>query len=313
MYKYRIDDETSSKVMLMAKDNSKTKIDKLINELSEYDKVFDVNSSVPDNKVNYERMEDVVIDSDAIKEESENELYTYKKQSIDSINDSTDTKIQQLEEDKQKMKNNYDTAKEEVKNYYSEAKENASQDALRRGLSRSSIVINTLDAFDKGQIEKYNELNDSLTASINEIDTTISSLRTAQNDALKDFDIEYAVKLQEKINQKTKELENKQNEVLKYNNEIAEKENEYNEKYSEHIKDLQESNWDKEKDMMDFAGKYGVNMISNYIDTRKYNTAIEYLDSMDKSDAVYQLNNNETLRNLLGESNIAKLLNKYNK
>ncbi len=314
VYKYRIDDETSNKVMSLASSNSKkNKIDDLIKDLTDYDKVFDQESNIDMEEVKYERMQDVKIDDEAVAKEAENELYDYRKQSIDDINESTEAKIKQLENDKEVVKANYNESMDNTKSYYKEAKEDASQDSLRRGLSRSSIVINMLDAFDKAELARYNELNDNLTASINDIDTSISSLKTQQSEALRDFDIEYAVKLQDKINEKTKELEEKQQEVLKYNNQIAEKENEYNEKYAEMLKELKESNWDKEKDLMDYAGKYGVNMITKYKETQKYNIATEYLDAMTKEDALYQLNNNAELIELLGESNVAKLLEKYAK
>ncbi len=311
MYKYRVDEETSNKVKSIAEKDTESKINDLIENLKDYDDIYNLDKGVDLDRVDYTRLEDVVIDKDAIKKESESELQSYKEDTISKINADTEAGIEDLEEKKSSAEKLYSDSMAKAKDYYSEVKENASDDAIRRGLARSSIVINKLDAFDKAEIAKYNELNDELTTSIKEIDDSISSLQSIQRDALKKFDIEYAVKLQDKINSKTKDLEEKQREVVKYNNQIAEKENEYNTKYAQMLKDLQNSNWDKEKDMMDYAGKYGVNMLANYKSTQKYNIAVEYLDSISKSEALHQLNTNTGLRELLGGANVEKLIKKY--
>ncbi len=313
LYTYRIDDETTKKVNALASSNKdEEKISNLIKDLEKYNKVFDnpdidLSESVP----NFEKMENVEIDDAKIKEQAENELYDYKTSSINKIVDDTNSGIEKLEVDKQNISANYNDAIDNTKSYYSEKKENASQDALKRGLSRSSIVVNVLDAFDKAEISKYNELNDELVSSINNIDTSISQLKLEQDEALNSFDVEYAVKLQEKINTLTENLIKKQNEVLQYNNEIEEKEADYNRKYAELEKELSEANWDKEIDLMEFAGKYGVNMIAKYKETQMYNMAEKYLSSMDKSYALQELENNVDLRQLLGEDNVAKLIAKF--
>ena len=312
MYKYRIDDETTKKVVGLANKSSQNdKINKLVDELNSYNKLYDYSDAVEYKPVTFEKMPNVEIDESKIKTQAENELKDYKETTIDNIKDNTIKSIEKLESDKESNKANYETAKSNVKSYYAEVKENASNDALKRGLSRSSIVINVLDAFNNEELAKYNDLNDNLTNTINEIDTEISNLNFQQEKALKDFDITYAVKLQDRINSLTESLLEKQNEVLKYNNQIAEKESEYNRKYAELESELNKSNWNKEKDLMDFAGKYGVNMIAKYKETQVYNKAIEYLDSIDKETALYELRTNETLRSLLGESNISKLISKY--
>lgn len=312
MYKYRIDDETTKKVVSLAnKSSDNDKINKLVDELSNYNKMYDYSDSVEYTPVTFEKMPDVEINEEKIKTQAKNELEDYRLSTIADIKDSTSKNIEELQSEKETSKQNYELAKNSAKEYYKEVRENASNDALKRGLSRSSIVINVLDAFNNEELEKYNELNNSLTNTINTIDSEITDLNIQQEKALKDFDITYAVKLQDKINDLTEDLLQRQNEVLKYNNQIAEKEEEYNRKYAELEAELKEANWDKEKDLMDYAGKYGVNMISKYKETQVYNKAQEYLDSVDRDTALYELRTNETLRSLLGENNISKLIAKY--
>ena len=312
MYKYRVDDDTTKRVVSLAKDNTnRQKIDDLIEKLKAYNNIFDYSDKVDIEPVNFERMKDVVIDESAIKSQAENELNEYKTSTIEDITEGTKSKIIKLEKDKETSKNNYETAMESARDYYADVKENASNDALRRGLSRSSIVINIMDAFGKQELAKYNELNDTLTETINNIDNEISSLNQRQDEALASFDITYAVKLQDKINSLKQDLLDKQEKVLQYNNEIAEKEAEFNRKYAELEKELRESNFQKEQDLMEYAGKYGVNMLAKYKTAQTYNMAEEYLDTLDKDTARDELYNNETLRSLLCRDNITKLLERY--
>jgi len=316
MYKYRIDDETTKKVVELANKPKKIEDNKvetdLINKIKDYNANFEQAKLEIEAPV-YERMEDVKIDNDKIKEQAENELYEYKKTSTDKINNDTVENINNLENSKIKLKDNFETEKANMDNYYTRVKQEVSDDALKRGLSRSSIVINQLDAFNKDQIENYNKLNKELTSSINSIDMEINNAKTAQEKALNEFDITYAVKLQEKINSLTQDLLDKQEKVIKYNNEITEKEKEYEQDYKKLEEELRQSNWDKELDLMAYAGKYGTNMLEKYKTTQVYNIAKDYLKTLDSAVAISTLQNSQELKKLLGEENITKLLTELNK
>ncbi|MBQ4557791.1 MAG: hypothetical protein IJA61_00235 [Clostridia bacterium] len=316
MYKYRIDDETTKKVVELANKPKKIEDNKvetdLINKINDYNANFEQAKLEIEAPV-YERMEDVKIDNDKIKEQAENELYEYKKTSTDKINNDTVENINNLENSKIKLKDNFETEKANMDSYYTRVKQVVSDDALKRGLSRSSIVINQLDAFNKDQIENYNKLNKELTSSINSIDMEINNAKTAQENALNEFDITYAVKLQEKINSLTQDLLDKQEKVIKYNNEITEKEKEYEQDYKKLEEELRQSNWDKELDLMAYAGKYGTNMLEKYKTTQVYNIAKDYLKTLDSAVAISTLQNSQELKKLLGEENITKLLTELNK
>jgi len=313
MYTYKIDDDTTKRVNALASTKKdEDKLDKLIQDLESYNNMFgnisyDLTESIPD----FKKMDEIDIDEDKIKSRAENELSEYKTESVNKIVNNTNAELNKLNTDKKNITDTYKDAIDETKSFYEDKKESVGQDALKRGLSRSSIVVNVLDAFDKAEVSRYSKLNDELVANINEIDNSISNLKLEQEDALNSFDIEYAVKLQDKINLLTDDLLKKQNEILKYNNEIEEKEAEYNRKYAELEKELKSANWDKEHDLMQFAGKYGVNMIAKYKENQMYEMAEKYLSSIDKTYALNELKNNENLRQLLGEDNIAKLYNKF--
>ncbi len=312
MYTYRVDKDTTDKVVSLTNKKS-NKMTKLIDEINDYNKVFDTTdfSSVPSSKNNLERMQDVEVDPDKIKSQAEGELADYKNTQENKIKDEIDKEAENLTKEKTAVNKNYETAKANVKSNYDSAKEDASQDALRRGLSRSSIVVNVLDAFDKEKLSKYNQLNEELTTRLNEIDADINGLSAKRDKALSDFDISYAVKLQDRINSLTSELEKKQNEVLKYNNEIAVKEDEYNRKYADMVQEIKNKNWSKEKDLLELANKYGYDSVAKYKNSQIVDKAKKFFQSYDKQEIIDELRNNQELIDTLGKDAVDKLLKYY--
>lgn len=308
MEKY-IDKETSKKVDAIT-NNAYT--DELLDKIKDFNSKFDNSTSdLPSNNLDLKKLEDIVIDDNAIEKQANDELADYKKSSVDKIYNQTKAKEEELNLNKESLKENYSSSKARIEENYDNARQMASDDALRRGLSRSSIVINQLDAFNKEELDLYNQLDKDLTAKINQVDFELNALQTQQDLALSEFDIAYAVKLNSKINSLKQELLEKQNEVIKYNNQIAEKEAQYKLKYEQLEQDLKNDAWDKEKDLMNITTKYGSNAVQKYKQNQIYNMVDEYLASLSKEDAIKILENNNEIRNYLTSTNLNTLLKKY--
>ncbi len=308
MEKY-IDKETSKKVDAIT-NNSYT--DELLDKIKNFNSKFDNSTSdLPSNDLDLKKLEDIVIDDNAIEKQANDELADYKKSNVDKIYNQTKAKEEELNLNKESLKANYSSSKARIEENYDNARQKVSDDALRRGLSRSSIVINQLDAFNKEELDLYNQLDKDLTAKINQVDFELNALQTQQDLALSEFDIAYAVKLNSKINSLKQELLEKQNEVVKYNNQIAEKEAQYKLKYEQLEQDLKNDAWDKEKDLMNITTKYGSNAVQKYKQNQIYNMVDEYLASLSKEEAIKILENNNEIRNYLTSTNLNTLLKKY--
>lgn len=308
MEKY-IDKETSKKVDAIT-NNAYT--DELLDKIKDFNSKFDNSTSdLPSNDLDLKKLEDIVIDDNAIEKQANDELADYKKSNVDKIYNQTKAKEEELNLNKESLKENYSSSKARIEENYDNARQKASDDALRRGLSRSSIVINQLDAFNKEELDLYNQLDKDLTAKINQVDFELNALQTQQDLALSEFDIAYAVKLNSKINSLKQELLEKQNEVVKYNNQIAEKEAQYKLKYEQLEQDLKNDAWDKEKDLMNITTKYGSNAVQRYKQNQIYNMVDEYLASLSKEEAIKILENNNEIRNYLTSTNLNTLLKKY--
>ena len=304
MYSFRVDDNVTKKAITsIDSSNKKNKtIEDLVDGINNINHSLDVGGSTADVKEpNFTRLDQVVIDDDQIKNQAETELKEYKTSSIDKINKDTESKLDKVTKDKQTLKENYDSTISSLDKYYDSARNTVSNDALSRGLARSSIVINELQAFTNEQLNTYAKLNEELNDNITALDFEISTLEEEKDKALSQFDIEYAEKLTSKIASLKQNLLDKQEEVIKYNNEIEEKETQFNMDYNKLVSDLEKADWSKQSDIMDIVAKYGTNVIEKYKSNQVLNLLDDYFSGKSKSVINYELKYNSALREALGK------------
>lgn len=189
-------------------------------------------------------------------------------------------------------------------------RENSSNDALKRGLSRSSIVINQLDAFNKDELNTYKALEKDYNDKLDEINFELNSLNQQKQQALADFDIAYAVKLNDQINTLTNNLLEKQTAIIKYNNEIFEKERDYKDKYNSLVADIKEKNINKDANWAELIAKYGEKVIYGYKNNQINNLVDSYFKNMSKEEILNILNTNAELRKALG-NNLESIIARY--
>ena len=157
-----------------------------------------------------------------------------------------------------------------------------------------------IDAFNKDEIETYKKLDEELNDNINAINFELNALTQKQQQALDEFDITYAAKLNSKINDLTNELKEKQEEIIKYNNEIAKSEEDYKIKYENLKNDMADSNFDKDVDLVELYAKYGTNAVNKYRESLVYEAVKDYLLTVTKTEAKHYLVNNKNIKEQLG-------------
>ena len=316
MSQYSIDDEVTKKLLDLTKNNKNAKdFSEVLKNVENFQNRFSVatESADFDKPLSLKKLADIEIDNEKIKEQASAELQDYKTSNINKINSESEDKKTQLNETKSELKNTLDESVDNLNSYYDNVKQKTSDDALKRGLSRSSIVVNKLDAFNSEQLKNFNKLNEEYSASINSINFELQSLESEKKKALNDFDIEYAYKLNEKISNLTNDLNKKQAEVVKYNNEIAEIEADYEIKYAELRKQLEESNKEHDYDLLELTTKYGENTVNNFKKVKSVEMINDYLKMLEKADAKNILVENEkSIIGMIGEDSYAQLLNEYN-
>lgn len=288
MYQYTFSNKDTEKLTEKTKNYSN-----LLEDFKQIDKKF---SSQDDGGLNLEKKSFEKLSDDQIKKQAENDLHEYKQSTIKNITDEHSSKKEAIDESIKNTEESATSQKNEAKQLYSSLKQDASNDALKRGLARSSIVINILDAFDKGMIEEYNKINKEISTKIDSLNSQKQLLDEQKQSALNAFDISYAVKLSNKIDEINKELNEQEQKVIEYNNQIAQKEAEYEAKRKQNALDYAE-----------YIQKNGTDTIVQLKRDEKFNLAKEYIMSLSKEEAMYELDNNKVFSSELGPTNYSKL------
>ena len=266
MYQYTFSNEDSEKI--------KDKTEKYSDLLDKFKQVDDKYNKSDDGPLELEKKTFTPLSEDEIKKRAEDSLYEYKENGKANINDEYELKQKNIDEQISSSKTNADEKKKETQALYSSLKKDASNDATKRGLARSSIVINILDAFDQNMINEYNKINEEISAKVESLTSEKNLLSEQRENALNNFDLDHAIKLSNKIDEINTELANEEQKVLEYNNQIAQKEAEYEEKRHKNALDYAE-----------FLKKNGYSSIEDAMQSEKYYVAYDYLMSLPKEEA----------------------------
>lgn len=312
MYNYKIEDEISNKVISNYNTNSKKSgLDSVVDEIKKINNNFLATSISEYKAPGFQKKEMPKTTQAEILKQAEDSLATYKIDSQSSINNKFDEKIETLNNSKATLDESKMASKNEVKSYYDNAKESVGNDALKRGLGRSSIVINNLNALTADEIDSYKALDKEYSDTLNAINFELNSLGQQKQKALSDFDIAYAVKLNDKINSLNAELAKKTAEVIEYNNKIVEKEADYKNKYDEFVAEIQSENFDNNAKLIDLTAKYGENVLKDYKANRIFDLLDSYFSTMGQEEVMDVLNDS-SFKSAVG-GDLSQILKRYSK
>lgn len=294
MYKFIVDDETTQKVK-QATSNSKSILEK-------FEEIDEKYTPKTNQDVNLEKMEYTKPTQEEVNQKATDSLIGYKNSNIESINEEFEQKNKDLNNELKEVQTSKENQKQEIENTYQKVKDNAQNDAIKRGLARSSIIVNKLANYDQGMLNELNELSTSANEKIESLKTQLNNIESEKLSALNSFDIEYAIKLQEKIDSLNSDITKKEQEVIKYNNQIEELKN-----------DIQNQNFEDTLKFYQYVNENGTYVIDNIKNKEKYELAKDYFLSMNKEDALNELTNNSVYRKNIGEANYQKLLEEIQK
>lgn len=300
MYQYIFDEKSTEQIK-----DSTNKAKSVLQEFEKIDNKYTFGDKM-DIGLDLKRDEYVAPSKEEVEQKAKNSLESYKNQNVNAINDSFDKKSKQIEQDIEMVKSNNQVVKNEIQNTYNQVKENASNDAIKRGLARSSIIVNTLSNYDNKMLNDLSVLASKTNDELASLDTQKNTLELEKSNALNDFNIEYAVKLQSQIDQINKDIAKAQESALKYNNEIAELEAKW-------AKEQNKENYDRQNDLLELVNKYGTYAIDFAKQNEKYAIAKQYFSEMDKQSALNELKNNSVYKSNLGNTYYNKLIEELEK
>ena len=113
--------------------------------------------------------------------------------------------------------------KKAIEERYSDAKKNASAEASKRGMGRSSVIFNLLKEYDSDKLKAIDEKSTAANDELKNINDKITALNEQLKASLDKADMRTAFEINEKLTE-LKSARDKENEkVIKYNNSLAEK------------------------------------------------------------------------------------------
>lgn len=289
MYEYKFSDDETREIT--KKTNS---IDDLFKKFDDVDSKYKLKdeTTTSGNSLNLERKEFIKPDEETVKKQAEDSLAEYKNQTLEQIENDYTTNSQAIDEDLSQALTNKQNLTSNLKNAYNEVKEDASNDAVKRGLARSSIIVNKLAKFDNSMLAEFATIEKDYTNTVSKLNNQKSQLEVQRQNALDGFDIAYAVKLSEKIADINSKLEEKQNEVLEYNNKIEQLEKEYLQQQEKITADINEAIRDDNAKLIEYYTENGQAYVDKLKQEEKYSLALDYLNTLSKQDAINTLTNN---------------------
>ena len=139
---------------------------------------------------------------------------------INNLEDALNKAINSITEDNKKVSQDSQVKKAEISKMYEEAGKNVEDNALKRGIARSSIVAEQIKDLDVEKIKDLLLVDDMMANSLKDNAQKISFLQDEYKNAVKNLNVEKVLEIDDNIRQLTKEQEDKIEEVLKYNNTI---------------------------------------------------------------------------------------------
>ena len=208
------------------------------------------------------------ITEEQIKEDAKAEADADYKTKLDQLTNEYQNAVSDTNSQKKTAEEKYGQAVLETNTQYDHAREMAENDALRRGLARSSIVLLQLSQIEQSRAGELSQIQTKLQESLLELESQLNLLSQEKEKAISQLDLNYAVELTNSINDKIAELEKTRNEVLEYNNEIAEIEHKYNiqvdEKRQEILQDTAQQTAEMNKNIALCKQNEQIALILNY-------------------------------------------------
>lgn len=290
MYTYNFSDEQTEEIAKKTAEYNNIK--SLFNDV---DKKYSLGQEVRpedyEKKLNLERKTSGNKTQDEVLALAQNELYDYETSSKSQIENAYSKGVASVEENLTKLENTTSNSKQNLAGAVKNAKENASNDALKRGLARSSIIVNKLASYDQTYLTEFANLEKTFIENQTKFNNEKSLLEIQRQNALDTFDITYAVKLSEKINTINEKLLKQEQEVIEYNNKLEQLEKEFDVEMQENLRKAELDASKTNKEYAEFIAKNGQYAVEVLREKEKYEIAQNYFNSIPKHQALYELKN----------------------
>ena len=263
----------------------------------DFDKMFPTESGL--KEIEYTPESD-----ESIEKRAQSAIDSEKKKSQTKIKDMYSDAVAALDEDKESARQTLSDSYANLAKLYDELKEKANDDSIKRGMARSSVATNRIDALDQSHVQSATEAEKAYIGAVAKIDEEISKLQRDKDNALEQLDLKSASDLEESIAKLKSERDAQVEKCEKYNNDIRKKNEIFQEdrqkKIDAYIADAKEKKAEEEKQRQEYESKYGYSgeKLENY--TERYRIAYDFYSALSPDIAVDALKASPNMKYYLG-------------
>lgn len=244
-----------------------------------------------------------------LKQSATDSLQSYRNEQIDAIKNNSAAEAEMLAGKRDEYSAKFDAQRAELEELFNAASRRIDNDVIKRGLARSTVATSGKSDLENEYLKKSADLSKDYGKQIADIDAQISQIDGKLNTALNDFNIAYAVKLNEKLAELREERNKKTYEAVKYNNEIKAKQAQLDANKAKTESDLYSAALDRRKkeNSLDGLSESDRNEIYRSV----YAQMDAYLSSLDEQTARLEIRNHDLFRTHLSDYYYYKLYDKY--
>lgn len=208
--------------MGMLPDNS-TERDKLQDEIKKLESVRIGVEKPTLQRTELSELEYTPPTDEALAVKAEQGLKDYRAQGIENIKQESADNADKLNKSKSDYEASRASSLKTLEKAYGNAAESIDNDVIKRGLARSSIAVNEKSGLAQDYAARSAEIMREYDGKIADIDKEINAVGSKLTRALNDFNLSYAAKLNERLNELKADREKKTKEAIEFNNSVKEK------------------------------------------------------------------------------------------
>lgn len=237
------------------------------------------------------------------------ELEEYKRTGENAVRDKSAAQEQTLRDRRDGYEKNRDAELAALEQKYDAAVKSVNNDAIKRGLARSSVATAALGNVESEYLKRNADIASGYGKKISELDAEISAVDGKLRTALDDFNLSYAARLNTRLNELKAEREQKIDSVTKYNNDVRERQAALDEKRLRAQNELyaQELRNKQTAESVDGLSSEQRDKIYKSV----YDAMDRFLGGMDEHEARVEIRNHSFYREHLSDYYYARLFDKY--
>lgn len=288
-------------------DNSEDR-DKLLDEIA---RLESVGAGVEKPKLPSTKLDEITYappTDDELRAEAERGLSEYKDKEIEAIKASSAENEKALVGKRDTYKEQREDELDKLSAAYASAADAVDADVIKRGLARSTIAVNKKGELTSDHAKAAADVESSYGKLIAGLEAEISATQSKLNTALNDFNLSYATKLAQKIDELKDERDKRVEEVTKYNNDVRAKQATLD-------ADRLKTESSLYSDALSQSSKLDLDSLSKEKREAIYKSVYEkmdaYLSGLSKDKAKQELRNHALYRDHLSDYYYYKLYDKY--